>query len=109
MEDSEITTVIQKCVIKTNANESEFSSPQFLQTTPSESLLCAAKCVLESLEIVDSDGNIIMDSLKEYIRPLFTSAREAIVTCGDEIKTVTTCDDMEKYRKCIMPLMKNSS
>ncbi|EFA05678.1 uncharacterized protein Obp56b [Tribolium castaneum] len=108
LEDSELMKVVENCVKKTNANESEFSSPNFLETTPSQPALCTAKCLLESLEIVNSEGNINMETLKEYAQPFESPAREAVATCGEEIKSVTTCDDMEKYRKCVEPLIKNS-
>lgn len=93
--------VISECALKTNTSDSVIYDPHILEKTPSESVMCMAKCILETLQIVDTDGRIVITVLKQYIQPLYYRLRVLVAICGEEIKTITKCYDMETYRKCV--------
>ena len=62
-----------------------------------------AKCVLEKFEIVDSDGKIVKEKLAEIISDWPEEMQSTTIKCGEDLETITSCQTMEEYRKCIQP------
>jgi hypothetical protein len=99
----EVINILKECASKTNTDEKEILNPDFLKSTPSQSLLCMLKCFVETMEIVNSDGAIIEEMVTNNTAQFYPELREKLISCGNEIEKISTCDDIEKYRICILP------
>jgi hypothetical protein len=99
----EVINILKECASKTNTDEKEILYPDFLKSTPSQSLLCMLKCFVETMEIVNSDGAIIEEMVANNTAQFTSEFREKLISCGNEIEKISTCDDIEKYRICILP------
>lgn len=84
----------------------EYERPEiFLYRTPSEAQLCMIKCVMQEMQMIDSNGKLDKEIISQYISAFNSNIQEEIIICADKTEKISECKDMENYRKCLEPFL----
>lgn len=72
-----------------------------------EKLLCFGKCIEKEQGLIDEDGVIIIEKVKEMslLKAVDEEQKTQIIECLEELGKVADCQDVQKERDCFHKVM----